>query len=201
MEQNINPKDVIIPEDIREKWQKIVNILMKIMGVPVALIMRVDYPNFEVFQSSNSPENPFKQGQEFKLPAGIYCEKTMKTKEMNLIPNALKDPEWDKNPSIAAGMIAYLGFPIFYPDKNVFGTICTLDKKENVFSKDFEDLLRQFKDVIESHLELLWQKSVLQQKMEELGTINKMCIDRESRILELKEQIKKLEAELKEARL
>lgn len=211
MEGYIEPKDIVIPEEIRSKWQNIVDILIKVMKVPAALIMKVDFPSFIVFQSGDSPENPFKADQVFKLPAGIYCEKTMKTKKKNLIPNALKDPEWDKNPSIPIGMISYLGFPIFYPNKDIFGTLCVLDKKENTYSTDLEEIMSQFKEVIESHLELLWQRSVLlnilmqkktiekelKEKIEEAEDINKICVSREKEVEELKKRIAKLEDDLK----
>jgi GAF domain-containing protein len=138
----------------------------------------------------------------------------MGRKDKLLIPNALKDPEWDKNPSIAAGMISYLGFPIFYPDKDVFGTLCVLDKKENPYSKDFEEIMLQFKEIIESHLELIWQKltlenllarqriteSQLKEKLEAIEGINKICVNREIEIIELKRKIAKLEEDLKQAR-
>ncbi len=214
MEKIIAPKDVPIPQEIRNKWQNIVNILTRIMKVPAALIMRVDFPSFTVFQSADSPENPFKANQEFKLPAGIYCEKTMGRKDRLLIPNALKDPEWDNNPGIAAGMISYLGFPIFYPDKNVFGTLCVLDNKENAYSKDYEEIMLQFKEIIESHLMLLWQKLTLEnllaqqriterqleEKIEAIEGINKICVNREIEIIELKKKTAKLEEDLKQAR-
>ncbi|MDD5730155.1 MAG: GAF domain-containing protein [Candidatus Omnitrophica bacterium] len=214
MEIIIDPKDVPIPQEIRNKWQNIVNILIRIMKVPTALIMKVEFPLFTVFQSADSPENPFKANQVFKLPAGIYCEKTMATKEKNLIPNALKDTEWDKNPSIAAGMISYIGFPIFYPDKNIFGTLCVLDNKENAYSKDYEEVMLQFKEIIESHLALLWQKLILEnllaqqritekqltEKIETIEGINKLCVNREIKIIELNKEIARLEEDLKQAR-
>jgi len=207
LDNPINPRDVPIPQEIRDKWQNIVNILVRIMKVPAALIMRVNFPVFTVFQSGGTEENPFRAGQEFKLPAGIYCEKTMRTKEKQLVPNALKDPEWDKNPSIPAGMISYLGFPIFYPDNDVFGTLCILDNKENSYSSDFEEVMSQFKEIIESHLKLLWQKMTLEEllkrqkiaeeeaidKAKEIARFNNLCVDRELRIIELKEKIARLE--------
>jgi GAF domain-containing protein len=207
METTINPKDIPVPQEIRDKWQNIVNILTKVMHIPVGLIMRVDGTSFKVLQSSNSEGNPFKIDQEFTLPAGIYCEKTMKTQQKNLIPNALKDPEWDKNPSIAAGLISYLGFPIFYPDKNIFGTLCVLDKKENSFSADFEEVMSQFKEIIESHLTLIWQKKLLENtlaqqkateeelknKIKEIEEFNRVFVNRELKMTELKEKITKLE--------
>ena len=213
MEPAIDPKDVPIPEEIRKKWQNIVNILVKILKVPVALVMKVEFPHFTVFQSADSQGNPFKAGQDFMLPAGIYCEKTMEHKDKLLIPNALKDPAWSKNPSIEAGLISYLGFPVLYPNKRIFGTLCVLDNKENTYSKDYEEIMLQFKEIIESHLELLWQKIMLEKlieqqkvieeqmknKIEAIERFNKICVDRELRVVELKEKIVKLEDELKQA--
>ncbi len=187
MQGQIEPEDVVITDDIRGQWQNIVNILIKIMKVPAALIMRVNFPSFIVFQSGESAENPFKANQEFKLPAGIYCEKTMEIKDKLLVPNALKDAKWKENPGAAVGMISYLGFPIFYPDKKIFGTLCVLDSKENTYSKDLENIMFQFKKVIESHLELLWQRSLLINMLEQHRATEK----------QLKQKIANLEEDLR----
>jgi len=37
--------------------------------------------------------------------------RAMATRNELLVPNALKDPEWDHNPDIEFGMISYLGLP------------------------------------------------------------------------------------------
>lgn len=186
MEMCIEPEDVVIPQETRDKWQNIVNILVKVMKVPSALIMKVNFPSFVVFQSAASPENPFKAGQVFELPAGVYCEKTMATQDKLLIPNALKDPEWDKNPSIAAGLIAYLGFPIMYPNNKVFGTLCVLDKKENAYSTDLEEVMRQFKELIEAHLELLWEKAFLLNLVKEQQASEEQLRERMSSLVNCK---------------
>jgi len=210
----IDPKTVPIPLEVRNKWQNIVNILTRIMQVPSALIMKVDYPAFTVYQASDSPENPFKPDQEFTLPAGVYCEKTMESKDVNLIPNALKDPEWDKNPSIGIGLISYLGVPIFYPNKKVFGTLCVLDKKENAYTRDYKEIMLQFKDIIESHLMLLWQNSLLEntlarqkdierqltEKMKIIEEMDKIYAKRQLETIPLKKKIDVLEEELRKAR-
>jgi hypothetical protein len=49
-------------------------------------------------------------------------------------------------------MISYLGFPILWPDKTPFGTICVLDNKSNSYSGKYRRLIEQFRDTIESHL-------------------------------------------------
>lgn len=123
-----------IPEYMLQKWQNIVNILAKIIQVPAALIMKVEPPYIEVFRSSESKHNPYKIGDKEKLP-GLYCETVINTKEKLLVPNALKNKKWNKNPDIKLGMISYLGFPILWPNDEVFGTICVLDNKENKYNK------------------------------------------------------------------
>lgn len=53
-------------------------------------------------------------------------------------------------------MIAYLGYPINFPDKRTFGTLCVLDTKKNNFTKDQRTLLKQFCSVLEmdiAHIE------------------------------------------------
>jgi len=50
--------EIIVPENIFENWQEIVNILAQIVHVPAALIMRIQDTDIEVFVSSKSKGNP-----------------------------------------------------------------------------------------------------------------------------------------------
>jgi len=159
---SIKVEDISISEDIIKKWQNIVNILAKIISVPVVLIMKVSIPYIEVFRSSETNSNPYKVGdKEHLIGSGLYCETVIKTKEKLLIPNALKDKKWSKNPDVKLGLISYLGFPILYPNGNVFGTLCVLDLKENKYNKDIEELMIQLKEVIESHLSLIYYNIII----------------------------------------
>ncbi len=155
--ESFKVEDIKVPEKIVQKWQNLVDIIAKIINVPSALIMRFDPPFIEVFRSSEIPKNPYKVGDREHL-AGLYCETVISTKDKLLIPNALKDKNWDKNPDIKLGMISYLGFPLLWPEGEVFGTICVLDSKENDYSNDFEALMLQFKELVEGHLSLIYRK-------------------------------------------
>ena len=155
--ENFKIEDIKVPEKIVQKWQNLVDIIAKIINVPSALIMRVDPPFIEVFRSSEIPKNPYKVGDREHL-AGLYCETVISTKDKLLIPNALKNKNWDKNPDVKLGMISYLGFPLLWPDGEVFGTICVLDLKENDYSNGFEALMLQFKELVEGHLSLIYRK-------------------------------------------
>ncbi|MDY6879513.1 MAG: sigma 54-interacting transcriptional regulator [Desulfatiglans sp.] len=178
-------RDIEIPASIIENWQSIVESMAEIIGVPSALIMRVDQPFIRVFSSNRSPANPYIEGEAERL-TGLYCEEVIRSRNKLLVPNALKDRKWDKNPDIKLGMISYLGFPIFWPDGKVFGTICILDSKENSYSDKIESLMSRFKDLIEAHLALLRKDLVERRNLEEiLDSLSEGIIahDNERRIL------------------
>lgn len=158
-EQSSGPE---IPDSVFDKWQDIVDIMAELFGVPAALIMRIVNDDIEVYVSSNSDGNPYKHGDHERfLGSGLYCETVINTRDKLLVPNALKDEKWKNNPDIKLNMISYLGFPIFKPDGKAFGTICVLDNKENAYSKTYEKLIIQFRDIIQNHLELIYMNHIL----------------------------------------
>lgn len=148
-------EDISISEDIMQKWQTIVDMISELLQTPATLIMRVEPPEITVFVSSHSPHNPYHHGERAALNTGLYCETVMATRQKLLVPNALHDAQWDHNPDIPLGMISYLGFPISWPDGEIFGTICTLDAKEHAYGDLYQSLLLQFRDVIQTDLKHL----------------------------------------------
>jgi|GEM_PF-4169169 len=52
-----------------------------------------------------------------------------------IVPDARKDELWKRNPDIKLGMVSYIGYPICWPDGEVFGNLCVLENKENPYSK------------------------------------------------------------------
>lgn len=143
-----------IDSNIIAKWQGIADLLAKIISVPAALIMKAENEYMEVLVSSNSDNNPYHSGDKEKWH-GLYCETVIKTQKELLVPDATSDSHWSKNPDIKLGMIAYLGYPILFPDKRPFGTLCVLDSKRNDFSSAQKSLLKQFCSVLETDISLL----------------------------------------------
>src|SRR5246127_5386623 len=152
-----------VPSEIIQKWQEIVDLLAEIIHVPSALIMRVEPPNIKVFVSSETKGNPYERDEVAPLNTGLYCETVMNTRQPLLVPDALRDEKWRSNPDIKLGMISYLGVPIVWPDGEVFGTICVLDKKPNEYSELYRKLLLQWRDVLQADLRSL---ATLQRELE-----------------------------------
>jgi len=142
-----------ISEELQKKWQKILDLAAKIIGVPAGLITRLNENDLEVFLTSKTEGNIFEANTKLELGLGWYCENVAATREQLTLPNALKSESWSKdNPSIPFNMISYMGMPILWPDGEVFGTFCMLDNKENQYSQLYKDLMLELREIIQSDL-------------------------------------------------
>lgn len=166
----IKKNQVQVNADIIERWQNIVDILAELIGVPSALIMRLVDTDIEVFVSSKTQENPYTAGdREHFADSGLYCETVICSNKKLLVPNALKSQKWKNNPDIKLNMISYLGFPILLPDGEPFGTICVLDSKENKYTESYAELILNFREIIQSQLELIYMNTVLGDEKKQLS--------------------------------
>ena len=144
-------------EQLTQRWQAVINIIARHYDVPSCLVMKLEDEHIKVHLSSTTQpqDNPYAVGdKEHFKDSGLYCEYVINNQKMLQVSNALTNPEWDHNPDIKLGMIAYLGVPLCWPDKSPFGTLCVLDKKERVFPAEFEQLLLQLSQIFELDLSL-----------------------------------------------
>jgi formate hydrogenlyase transcriptional activator len=146
---------VQVPPEITAKWQDIVDLLAQIVQVPSALVMKVDPPNIKVLVSSDSKGNRYTPNEVASLNTGLYCETVMRTRQPLLVPDALADEQWKSNPDVKLGMISYMGFPVAWPDGEIFGTICVLDDKRNEYNELYRKLLLQCREVLQGDLRWL----------------------------------------------
>jgi GAF domain-containing protein len=160
-------RNTSIPNHILERWQYLVDVMADVLTVPAALINRIDLPELEIFLANSSPDNPFSTGTRVPLD-GQYCEKAIKNRQMVKVSDARRDPLWADSPEVEAGVLAYLGYPIFWPGGDIFGTICVLDFKGNEWGERYEKVILAFKEVVETHLALVQAMEQLEAKNQEL---------------------------------
>ena len=160
-----------IPSEYLQKWQSLVDLMAKLCEVPAGLIMRTLPSQIEVLIASHSAGNPYVPHHKADLGTGLYCETVMKSGEPLLVPNALEDLVWNTNPDLELGMIAYLGIPLYWDERELFGTICVLDDKTRKFAAKYVDLLWHFKDVIESDCRQIQRTRTLEVEQAQLQEV------------------------------
>jgi signal transduction histidine kinase len=161
-----------VPVDMRTAWQDIVDLISEIFQVPAAMIMRVHELDIEVYVQNRGAGYPYKTGHKQQLGMGSYCETVMDNRATLLVPDAMKDLQWNHNPDIKYGMISYLGIPITWPQGEVFGTICVLDTKENRYTEHLTRLMEKFSRLIMSDLHVIWSSLELENANHELHLLN-----------------------------
>lgn len=159
--------DVVIPSQVVDIWQRIVDSISTVLHVPSVMINRLEPPDLEVFRSNVHHDNPLPSGTRMPM-LGVYCEATAKMRQRNMVEDARKDPQWANSPTAKAGIFSYLGFPLFWPNGNVFGTICAVDTKANRWITPSDTLLQTVKEAVEAHLAMLVTVEELKTKNKEL---------------------------------
>ena len=142
--------------DVIARWQRLVDLMAEIVGVPAGLIMRNVGRDIQVLVASRNTGNPFYPGESAELHgSGLYCEAVIASGDTLVVPDARQSAQWRNNPDLRVNMVSYLGLPIRWPDNTPFGTICLLDCKENAYSERYIRLVEEFRDQIEMQLQLI----------------------------------------------
>ena len=170
----------LLTEETLTEWQRIIDTAAEIFEVPAGLITRVDRDRIEILLSSQTEGNPYTAGYTTQYPkSGWYCERTLRSRGLNHIPDALADPEWKDNPA-AVGMhiVSYVGLPIRRPDGGEFGTVCFLDNKANRHNELHLKTLEMIRRMIELSLRVIFDKQQLlrnERLLEDLSRIYPLC--------------------------
>lgn len=162
--------------DILNEWQSLLNETSEILGVPAGLITRVDGKEIEILLSSKTEGNPYPADYVSPYPdSGWYCEYTLKTNGLNLIPNALLDPMWKDNPAaVNLHMLSYVGLPIELPDGGQFGTVCFIDNKHNAHNELHIRLIEQIKKMVELSLRIVTAREEIDRRDKLISDLSKI---------------------------
>jgi len=144
-----------IPAVLLARWQTFLDELAELLQVPSVLIRAAEASEIVVLVSSLSAGNPYRAGASWRRGRDIYCEAAVQTSDAVHIADAREHPQWKNSPDARAGLIAYLGVNVRWPDGAVLGTICVLDSKPNVFGETERRLLLRFRDLCQLDLESL----------------------------------------------
>ena len=175
MKENPYNREKLSGEVLKE-WQNLLDDAAEIFSVPAGLITRVDGTEIEILLSSETEGNPYPAAYTSQYPdSGWYCEHTLKSRDLNLIPNALKDPEWKDNPAaVDMHMVSYMGMTIDRPDGGAFGTVCFIDNKENSHNDLHIRLVHHIKRMIELSLRIIFDKEEIERQEQVLGGLSRI---------------------------
>ncbi|MGY8872621.1 MAG: LuxR C-terminal-related transcriptional regulator [Pseudomonadales bacterium] len=182
------PSKPDIPTAMLIRWQRLVDLMGHITDTPAALITRVHPHSIEMLVSSATQGNPYPANEQSPRHCGLYCDKVIEQQKPLLVTDAQKQPAWRDNPDMKFGLSFYLGYPLWWPDQQAFGTLCVLDVRQNLRAQQYRELMEEFQSIVNDDLAFLYQQQQQQQQTHVLEqTLQQQRFEVRSRANDLEE--------------
>ncbi|MBL8444507.1 MAG: response regulator [Zoogloeaceae bacterium] len=144
-----------VPGPYLHKWQKTVDVIARLLEADTVLIRCVDAKGVEILVCSSSSAQPWQPHERARFGAGLYCESVISTRSELVVDNALVSPHWNVRLEANRNCFSYLGVPLIWPDKSVFGTLCVLHRVARDHAETDRQLLQQMKFLIEGDFRII----------------------------------------------
>ncbi|MCW8335009.1 sensor domain-containing diguanylate cyclase [Vibrio paucivorans] len=138
------------------KWQELVDLVAELFGSDSGTIVQLNQDEFRVLVTSGNKDNFLKQGDAWPREVQSFCKHAVETKQGLYVENALVDDVWKNAPVVVQESVrSYCGLPIFWPNGDVFGTICMIDKHVTDYDEKLHRLLNQMCRLVAADLKHL----------------------------------------------
>lgn len=136
-----------------KKWQTTVDLVAKLYESPAVFIIQATSQGYQVVISNSSNTNPYPSGHTFAKNDHLFSSQVIQCAGPLYVNHATSMPEWQQNPLVKTNRFnSFLGVPIYWPDGSCFGTICVLDYAVTHYNRTYQELLWQFRDLVEGDL-------------------------------------------------
>lgn len=149
--------ELSIPQKYFEKWQNSINVIESLVNVSSVLLRTLEENNLIVRACSNNKNNPFSLNDKKALLTGSCCETLIANNSSLYIEDNQKNLKWKDNLDFISNLKSYLGLPLYWPNKEIFGTIC-LYNDNNIPFENFL-ILEEFQESIQKDLSIIFLKN------------------------------------------
>lgn len=132
-------------------WQTLMTMVATSMNVGLGLVTQRTGSELEMTAPSHE-QTYYSPGQLFDLEPGLLCEHVITHQVELLVADSRVDAAWAGNPDERIGLVSYLGIPVYWPNGEVFGTVCVLDAEPRDFTAADRRLLLSARDAIHDSL-------------------------------------------------
>ncbi len=155
------PGKVLVDHRVTRRWSRVAALIAEELEVPCVCIMKLTEDELEVFYTNQSTRNPCHQGQKMPLSGSPDERVMMRGDRLRLVA-----PQTRNTPKLHPDLNYYLGYPLLWPDGDVFGTVSLQDFKENPTADRKGELLAEFRHQLEQDLLILLQRHELRLEIE-----------------------------------
>lgn len=147
-----------------QKWQNTVDLMSEIFDASCGTIVQLRQNEFNVVVASNNEDNFLQRDMSWTWEIKSFCRKIMESKSELYVYDAQHDDYWKDAPPVVDGPVqSYCGLPIYWPNGDLFGTICIIDTKPTDYPSKLLSLLKQFSLLIMADLKAYCHYQELQE--------------------------------------
>jgi len=161
----LNRQKPAINKQILDKWKILLDPILEISGVKTCAVIILDREKSRVVAESTRigfsiDDNLSSQGM-----CEVFSEAIVAMQDEMLVSNANEcGPMYCDENTHSFEFVSYYGIPLNWKDNEPLGSLCVFDNKVNDFEKHTKDLLWNMKLHIETDLEVLLTKQLLEIK-------------------------------------
>lgn len=155
-----------IDSSVQHEWKRLLDLAVEVIGVPVALIMRVNASGPEIFLRSDFETRTLNTDEDLLRSAAFLTEAAVGSKEEIVVEDASRDVRWKNANGSKSDFNAFLSIPVFWPEGEIFGTLCVMDPLARPFSELNRKLLREFAGIIQEDIRLNKDRFISLSKLE-----------------------------------
>jgi diguanylate cyclase (GGDEF)-like protein len=130
-------------------FQRIVDLVQQVMGVPMAAVTLIDSDTqwFKASRGLPGSETP---------RADAFCNHTIRQMGPFAINDAMLDPRFSGNPMVtgAPHIRSYLGVPLTTPEGYNIGSLCAIDNEPRQFDRAQGEIMRKLAEIVVEQFEL-----------------------------------------------
>lgn len=202
----LNVKNCILSHPIEsldvKKWQKLVNMMAELFDAASGVIVQYRQQTFNVVATSDNEDNFLQVNSSWPWEMRSFCRRIVETNDKLYVKDALADEEWSCAAPVSDGPVrSYLGYPLYWPTGELFGSFCVIDTKATDYSPALNKMLGHLKIIVESELRhvaniheikaLLAEKEAQEQQLKALALYDQLtqCANRNLLTERIEQQI------------
>ncbi|MCI5120406.1 MAG: GAF domain-containing protein [Candidatus Electrothrix sp. AUS4] len=162
--ENIS-NSVSVTAEIIQHWQNLMDVIGQELNVPCACIMKLNRDELEVFSVCQTGRSFYRQGQKFPLTNSLDGH-VLTLRERLCVADTSQSTKWKDVLLLHPKLCYYLGYPLLWPNGDLFGTISVQDTQKNTIADSKDGLLAEFRHLVEQDLLILQLQKALRLETE-----------------------------------
>ncbi|KAB2965424.1 response regulator [Zoogloea sp.] len=149
------PRSATVPAHYLNKWQEVVDLAARLYGVSAALLSTTGAGDFSCLLASGPLVEQAPDTGQASIRGDLFTPAVVSGKCPLHVPDVQSDPLWAAQAGDGTPIRGYLGLPLLWPDRSLFGVLSLISDKPLPVDELHQGLFAQFRTLIEGDFRVI----------------------------------------------